>query len=289
MTALRQRMLEDMQLRGLAPSTQQAYVYAVQGLAEYYNKSPDQISDEELRGYFVYLVNERQLTRGSCTVILCAIKFLYEYTLKRPWPRLELVRPRKVKTLPIVLSTTEVQCILSQVQHLHHRVCLNTIYACGLRISAGVGLQVKDIDSSRMQLLIRSGKGNKDRCIPLPEAILLQLRRLWRTHRHPVYVFPQRRRGGEVKTGATQPMTTRSSQRAFKAALTVSGVTKAATVHTLRHSWATHLLEAGVPLLLIQQWLGHSSPQTTALYAHLTQQVEAQALDKLSELIADLS
>jgi integrase/recombinase XerD len=288
MTALRQRMIEDMQLRGLAASTQRAYVLAVQGLAEYYNKSPEQISDEELRAYFVYLTDERKLARSSCTVILCGIKFLYEYTVKRPWPLLGLVRPKKAKTLPVVLSTTEVQCILNHVQQLHHRVCLNAIYACGLRISEGVGLQVKNIDSARMQLLIRSSKGNKDRCVPLPGPILLQLRQVWLTHRHPVYVFPQRGRGG-AKPAATQPMTARSSERAFKAALTASEVTKAATVHTLRHSWATHLLEAGVPLLLIQQWLGHSSPQTTALYTHLTQQIEAQALDKLSELIAGLS
>lgn len=285
MTRLRQRMIEDMQLRGLSPGTQAAYVRAVRDLAVYYGKSPDQLSDEDLRGYFVYLTQERRLARSTCTVALCAIKFLYEYTLKRDWPLQELVRPGKSKKLPVVLSTAEVQRILGCVYQPHYRICLNLIYACGLRISEGVGLQVKDVDSSRMQLLIRSGKGNKDRCIPLPEPILVQLRQFWLTHRHAVYVFPKRHRGGAVP-GATGTMLPKSVGRAFRAARADSGVTKAATVHSLRHSWATHLLEAGVPLQLIQQWMGHSSPRTTALYTHLSQQAEASALDKLSQLLA---
>jgi site-specific recombinase XerD len=138
-----------------------------------------------------------------------------------------------------------------------------------------------------MQLLIRSGKGNKDRCVPLPEPILGQLRQFWLTHRHAVYVFPKRHRGGAVP-GATGSMLSKSVGRAFGAARADSGVTKAATVHSLRHSWATHLLEAGVPVQLIQQWMGHSSPRTTALYTHLSQQVEASALDKLSQLLAGM-
>jgi integrase/recombinase XerD len=287
MTPLRQRMIEDMQLRGLTPGTQKAYVGAVQALAVYYGKSPDHLSDEELRQYFVYLTNERQLARSTCTIALCAIKFLYEYTLRREWPLLDLVRPRKTKKLPVVLSVEEVQRILRQVYQPHYRVCLSLIYACGLRISEGIGVQVKDVDSSRMQLLIRSAKGNKDRCVPLPKPILPHLRYFWLSHRHPVYVFPKRHRGGADPT-ATGPMHPDALGNAFRAACLESGVRKAATVHTLRHSWATHLLEAGVPLPLIQQWLGHSSPRTTALYTHLTQQIEASALDKLGELLAGL-
>lgn len=289
MTALRQRMIEDMKLHGLAPRTQQAYVRVVRDLAIYYNKSPDQISEEELRGYFLYLKDERQLARSSCTVARCGIKFLYECTLKRDWPVFKLIRPKKAKKIPVVLSIDEVQRILGCVRKAHYRVCLNTIYACGLRISEGIGLQVQHIDSARMQLLIRSSKGNKDRCIPLPEPILPQLRQFWLTHRHPVYLFPKRRQGGRIDPAAVSPMVASSVSRAFQSALAESGVMKAATVHTLRHSWATHLLEAGVSLRLIQQWLGHSSPKTTALYTQVTQQAEASALDKLSELIAGLT
>jgi integrase/recombinase XerD len=289
MTALRQRMIEDMKLRGLALNTQKAYVRAVCDLATYYDKSPDQISEEELRGYFLYLRDEKHLSRSSCTVALCGIKFLYEYTINRDWPVFELIRPKKTKQIPVVLSLDEVHQILSNVRKDHYRVCLNTIYGCGLRISEGSSLQVQDIDSGRMKLYVRSGKGNKDRCIPLPNAILLQLRRIWLTHRHPVYLFPKRKQSGQIDPAAGSPMVRSSVNRAFQSALAESGVRKAATVHTLRHSWATHLLEAGVSLRLIQQWLGHSSPKTTALYTQVTQQAEAIALDKLSELLAGLT
>jgi integrase/recombinase XerD len=288
MTPLRQRMIEDMQLRGLSPCTQRAYVRVVHELAEYYHRSPSQISEEELRAYFLYLKNEKRLARSSCTVALCGIKFLYEYTLKQAWPVFELIRPAKEKKSPVVLSVEEVRQILRCIHKPHYQVCLNTIYACGLRISEGVGLQVREIDSARMQLHLRLGKGNKDRRVPLPVRIVEQLRQIWVSHRHPVWLFPARTRGG-VLPEATAAMSARGVRKVFKAALAESGVTKEATVHTLRHSWATHLLEAGVHLRLIQLWLGHSSPKTTALYTHLTQKAETIAMNTLNELIETLS
>ncbi len=288
MTPLRQRMIEDMRLRGLSDHTQRAYVRAVRELAIYYNKSPDQTSEEELRRYFLYLKDERKLSRSSCTVALCGIKFLFENTLQRSWPVFDRIRPKKEKKQPVVLSRMEVRDILIRLRLSHHQVCLSTIYACGLRISEGAGLQVSHIDSARQQLHIRSGKGNKDRRVPLPEQTLWHLRHHWITHRHPIWLFPKRDRRG-VLPGATSAMTTRSVTRAFQAALAESGVSKAATVHTLRHSWATHLLEAGVQLRLIQQWLGHSSPKTTARYTHLTQEAQALAVTRVNELVAGLS
>jgi len=152
MTALRKHMIEDMQLRGLSENTQQAYVQAVRNFALHYNKSPEKISPEELRGYFLYLTNEKQLSRSSCTVALCAIKFLYEYTLKREWPMFDLIRPKKAIKLPVVLSIEEVSRILRAVRKDYLRVCLITTYSCGLRISEAVGLQVTHIDSAQMQL-----------------------------------------------------------------------------------------------------------------------------------------
>lgn len=287
MTPLRQRMIEDMQLRGLSPKTQRAYVRAVRALAEYYNRSPEQISEEELRAYFLYLKNERRLSRSSCTVALCGIKLFYEYTLKRQWPVFELIRPKKEKKVPVVLSVEEVRLILSCVRRPHYRVCLGTIYACGLRISEGTSLQVGDIDSARMQIHVHLGKGNKDRYVPLPTQTLRQLRRFWATHRHPVWLFPARTRGG-VRFKAKTPMSTEGVSEAFKAALAESVVTKAATVHTLRHSWGTHLLEASVHLRLIQTWLGHSSPKTTAIYTHLTRKAEEIALTTINELMEEM-
>ena len=287
MTPLKQRMIEDMQLRGLSAHTQRAYVRVVRQLAEYYGRSPDQISEEELRTYFLYLKNERGLSRSSCTMALCGIRFLYEYSLKRPWPLHDLIRPKQEKKVPLVLSREEVVAILSRVRLPHYRVCLSTIYACGLRISEGVSLRVPDIDSARMQLHIRLGKGNKDRYVPLPQQTLEQLRCHWQTHRHPVWLFPARTRGG-VQAGAKAAMTIDGVRKAFKAALAESEVSKAATVHTLRHSWATHLLEAGVHLRSIQLWLGHSSPKTTVLYTHMTRKAEEVALDTINELMANL-
>jgi len=287
MTALRKRMIEDMQLRGLSDYTQKAYVRVVRDLASYYNKSPDQISDEELRLYFLYLKDEKQLARSTCTVVISGIKFLYDSTLKQSWPALEGVRPKKKKKQPVILSQDEVYRILACVQQAHHQICLKMIYVCGLRVSEGVGLQVSHIDSARLQLHLRDSKGGKDRRVPLPNQTLQDLRQLWSTHRNPVWLFPKRDRRGVIPN-ADGSMSTTSVSRAFKAALGQSGVTKVATIHTLRHSWATHLLEAGVHLRLIQLWLGHSSLKTTAHYLHLTQKAEAVAVSQLNEFMARL-
>ena len=287
MTPLRKRMIEDMQLRGLSEGTQKVYISVVRDLAHYYNKSPDQISDEQLRLYFLYLKDEKKLARSTCTVAISGIKFLYDYTLKRNWPVLDLVRPKKKHKQPVILSQDEVYRILACVEQVHYQTCLKMIYVCGLRVSEGVGLQVSHIDSARLQLHLRDTKGGKDRRVPLPNQILKELRHLWRTHRNPVWVFPKRDRR-DVLPNAEGSMSTKSISRAFKMALGQSGVTKAATIHTLRHSWATHLLEAGVHLRLIQLWLGHSSLRTTAHYLHLSQKVEAVAVSQLNEFVARL-
>ncbi len=161
MTPLRKRMIEDMQLRGLAERTQEVYVFAIRQLAEHYNKSPDQITEEELRQYFLYLKNEKQVSRSASTIALCAIKLLFERTLQREWPMLALVRPPREKKLPIILSLDEVHQVLGCLRQPHYQVCLTTIYACGLRLKEGVHLQVTQIDSARMLLHVRRGEGSK--------------------------------------------------------------------------------------------------------------------------------
>lgn len=287
MTHLRQRMIEDLQLRGLSKRTQVVYVRAVRQLAEHYGKSPDQISEEELRQYFLYLKNVKQASRSTITVALCAIKFLYEHTLQREWPTLTLIRPPRERKLPIILSRQEVHRALSCLRRPHYRVCLSTIYSCGLRLEEGLHLQVPDIDSDRMLIRVR-GKGRKDRYVPLPQRTLELLREHWLTHRHPVWLFPARGQRGILLPSAQRPMGGRSMQRAFQSALKEGGVQKPATVHTLRHSWATHLLEAGVNLRQIQVWLGHSSLSTTAIYTHLTRITEAQATETINRLMEEL-
>jgi integrase/recombinase XerD len=168
MTTLRQRMIEDMQLHGLAERTQKSYMQAVRQLAEYYRKPPDQISEEELRQYFLYLKNVKRVARNTITLALCGIKFFYERTLQRQWTTLALVRPPREKKLPVVLSVEEVRQILSRVRRWRYRVCLSTLYACGLRLQEGLHLQIGHIDAARQLVHVCHGKGGKDRYVPLP-------------------------------------------------------------------------------------------------------------------------
>jgi len=284
MTPLRKRMLEDMQLRGLAPKTQEAYLRAVRQLAEYYGQSPDQISEEQLRQYFLYLKNVKNASRSTCTIALCGLKFFYEQTLQRQWPTFKLVRPPKTNKLPVVLSQAEVGRVLGSLYRQHYLVCLRTIYTCGLRLQEALRLEVPDIDSDRQMIHVRQGKGAQDRYVPLPNSTLEVLRQYWLTHHHTRLLFPKRKE----RQNATGPMSASGVQRAFKAALAESGVQKRATVHTLRHSYATHLLEAGVNLRVIQAYLGHKSPRTTARYTHLTRPAEAQAIDAINRLLTNL-
>jgi integrase/recombinase XerD len=288
MTPLRQRMVEDLQLRGLSKKTQDAYVRAVRQLAEHYGKSPDRINEEELRQYFLHLKNAKQVSSSTLNVALNGIKFFYRHTLKRAWPTFDLVRWPREKKLPVVLSVAEVQRILGCLHRPRYRVCLTTIYSCGLRLGEGVRLQVRDIDSDRMMVHVRKGKGAKDRYVPLPEYTLKMLRQHWRTHRHSVWLFPAPTRAEVPPSAATGPMSVSGVQRAFKAALQESGVQKPASVHTLRHSYATHLLEAGVSLRIIQAHLGHSSPKTTALYTHLTRKAEDLAAEAINRVMGGL-
>jgi integrase/recombinase XerD len=288
MTELRKRLIEDLQLRGLSERTQEAYVRAVRQLAEHYHKSPDLITEEELRQYFLYIKNVKKYSRSSSTVALCGIKFFFEQTLKRHWPTLELVRPPRQKKLPVILSREEVRQILHAVRLTKYRTCLSTIYSCGLRLKEGTHLKVSNIDSSRMMIHVHQGKGGKDRYVPLPQCTLQWLRHYWCTHRNPIWLFPAPGRGGIGMSTVQQPIPLRSVQKAFKAALEDSGIHKQASVHTLRHSYATHLLEAGVNLRLIQAYLGHTSPTTTSVYTHLTVQAQAMAIDSINTLMQDL-
>jgi integrase/recombinase XerD len=288
MTVLSQKMLEDMQLRGLALRTQQSYVEAVRQLAKHYHKSPDRIDEEELRQYFLYLKKVKGVSVSTFRVALCAIKFFYEHTLQREWHTLALVRPEKKEKLPVVLSLTEVEQVLKCVRVQRYRVCLTTIYACGLRLLEGVHLQVKNIDSERKMLHIYAGKGGKDRYVPLPSMSLEMLRQYWRTHRNPEWLFPRIHGSWQGSININVPMHETAVQKAFRIALKESGIQKLATVHTLRHSYATHLLEAGVDLRTIQLYLGHASITTTTLYLHLTSTIQTQSRGRIDEMLARL-
>lgn len=287
MNTLHERMIQDMQLRGFSPRTQQSYARAVRKLADHCHKSPDLVTDEELRQYFLYRTNVSRWSRVACTIALCGVKFFYEQTLRRDWTTVGLAKPKRVKSLPTVLSREEVRRALACVHMFRHRVCLAAIYSCGLRLGEGRTLQVPDVDSARMFLHIH-GKGNKDRYVPLPTRTLQLLRELWKTHRHAQWLFPAPGRSGRGEATAATPLPVASVQIAFKEALAKARVHKRASGHTLRHSYATHLLEQGVDLRIIQQILGHATPQTTMVYTQLTEPALKPATAIINRLMADL-
>ena len=291
MTPLRNRMIEDLQLRGYSDSTQSLYVNSVRQLCEHYDKSPGRITEEELRDYFLFGKNVKKWSRSTSTVALCGIKFFYENTIQRPWPTLLFIRPGREKKLPVVLSRDEVRGTLRNIELLRYRACLTTIYSCGLRLSEGINLKVENIDSARGFIHVQKGKGimgKKDRNVPLPQKTLQLLREQWKSHRNKVWIFPSAGQSGKDMPYATRPISKSSVQSAFRKASKAVGINKKATVHTLRHSWATHLLEAGINLRQIQTWLGHSSPSTTGVYTHLTEKATTVAVKTINELMDDL-
>jgi len=246
------------------------------------------ITEEELRQYFLYIKNIKKYSRAASTIAICGIKFFFEQTLNRQWTTFELVRAPREKKLPVILSIEEVHKILSCIRLPRYRVCLSTIYSCGLRLQEGIHLHVPDIDSARMMLHVRHGKGAKDRYVPLPQCTLEMLRHYWATHRNPVLIFPTEGRDHISLKTSTESMSKSSVQEALRAALKESRSHKRASVDTRRHSWATHLLEAGVNLRLIQEYLGHSSPATTSIYTHLTARAEQLAAVAINRVMADL-
>jgi len=282
-------MLEDMQLRGLSARTQECYVAAVRQLADHFHTRPDRLTEEQLRQYFLYLANEKKVARATATIALCGIRFFYEQTLRLPWTTLRFVRPAREKTLPVVLSRDEVRHVLGLVRIPVYRECLTTIYAGVAPPLEGARLQVADIDSGRMVLHIH-GKGKQERYVSLPSPSLPRLRDYGGTQRSPLWLFPAPTRRGlrHSLTHNGGPVTRSSLQSAFRRAVRKSGIAKRAHVHTLRHSYATHLHEAGVSLRIIQEILGHRSLRTTQIYTHLTCEIRATLTDPLNQLMQDL-
>jgi len=284
-TALRQRMLQDLQLAGLSARTQEAYLRAVRQLADYFHTPPDRLSEPQVRDYFLHLKNDRKFASASLVIAYSGIKFFYSHTAPRDWPTLRRLRVRKEQRLPDVLSVDEVRRLIAAVRTPHHRTFFWTVYSLGLRLEEGLHLQVGDIDGERMLVHVRRGKGAKDRYVPLPGRTLAVLRQYWTTHRHPEWLLPARGRDGHQAATADQPMTRTSVQKAMTRVVHELGLRKAISVHTLRHSYATHLLEAGVNLRLIQQYLGHSSLRTTMVYLHLTTASQEQAVARIEALM----
>jgi integrase/recombinase XerD len=284
-SSLRQRMLHDLQLAGLSERTQEAYLRAVRQLADHFHTPPDRLTEAQLRDYFLHLKNDRQFAAASLGIAYSGIKFFYSHTIPRDWPTLKRLRVPREKRLPDVLSVDEVRRLIATVRTPHNRTYFGTVYSLGLRLGEGLHLQVGDIDAARMMVHVHRGKGAKDRYVPLPPRTLKSLREYWATHRHPTWLFPATGRDHGQAARADGPMERSSVQGAMRRVVRDLGFRKAVSIHTLRHSYATHLLEAGVNLRLIQQYLGHSSLQTTMVDLHLTTASQEQARERIDALM----
>ena len=280
MTKLRQQMDDDMLARGLADRTRESYLWGVTGLARFYRRSPDQISDAEVQAYLVHLIRERQRAWSTCNIVVHGLRFFYHTTLKRDRTTFSIPSPRQSGKLPFVLSREEVQRLLTHATTQTYRTMLMTSYASGLRLSEVLHLRVPHIDSARMTIRVVQGKGGQDRDTVLSGPLLEALRAYWTVTRPSDWLFPARK-------NPTRPMDPSSLQKAYLTAKRQAGLTKPGGIHTLRHCFATHLLEAGVDLHTIQRLMGHRHLTTTARYLQLTRHTQSgpgSPLDLLGRL-----
>jgi len=262
MSPLRRRMVEDLRMRNYAPTTRVGYIRCVARLAEFYSRSPEHLGPEEVRAFLVYLVTEVHVSYATLSEFVRALRFLYKVTLRRPWAVENIPYPRAEHHIPRVLTREQVLHFLDCIRNIKHRTLLMTCYGAGLRISEAVGLKVSDIDSKRMLIFVRQGKRHKDRMVPLPTTLLDQMRAYWKVVRPTDWLFPGR---------YSKPLSVRALQTACAGARRRAGLEGRMTVHTLRHSFATHLLDAGANIRTIQVLLGHGSIRTTATYTHVSE------------------
>lgn len=263
MTPLCQRVIHDLTVRGLAENTRKSYLRAVTGLARHYRRSPDELSAQEVQAYLVWLHEERHLSWKSCNTIRHGLRFFYRITLGRPEPHFYLPGAKEPSKLPEVLSHDELVRLFTVATNRKHRALLMTTYAAGLRASEVTRLKVTDIDSGRMCIRVEQGKGAKDRYLPLSPRLLVELREYWRRCRTPLWLFPGH--------PSDRPMTRDGAAHIYATAKAKAGITKQGGIHTLRHAFATHLLEAGTEPADLQHLLGHSSIRSTMRYLHIAQ------------------
>lgn len=273
MSKLRDQMLADLQLKGITPRTQKTYLREVRNFAKHFGKSPEQLGENEVREYLLYLLNERKLSDGTLRFYVAALKFLYKTTLKRDWVVENIKNPRRKKKLPVVLALSEVKALFSVTTNLKHKAMLMITYCSGLRISEAARLRITDIDSKRMMVRIQQGKGGKDRYSILSHTALECLRRYWRKYHPGEWLFEGMDKKEHISTSTIREVFYQAKKRA--------GITKPASVHTLRHSFATHLVEAGTSLHHVQLLLGHRSPNTTTVYLHVSRLNIAQVTSPL--------
>lgn len=270
----------NLTLQGKRPATIDGYSRAVRRITTYFDRCPDTLTTLDLKQFFHALTQ----THSWSTVKIDrnGLQFFYRYTLDKQWQWLDIVKPPQCKTIPDILTPTQIAHLIFQTKKPRYQVFFLTLYSMGLRLSEGLHLGVADIDSQTMQVHIRDGKGGKDRMLPLPEQTLLSLRQYWVSHRHPTLIFPG------LGKGANTPMDKGGVQKAMKAVLLTCAINKKISPHSLRHCFATHLLEQGLDLRSLQQLLGHSSLNTTARYTQLTVVKQQQAASHVNQLTDNL-
>jgi integrase/recombinase XerD len=280
-TQLRKRMLEELQRRNYSQATTRSYILAVKQFAEYFGQSPEKLGAEEIRRYQLYLLNEKKLAPGTVKIRLSALRFLYKKTLKRRDLAFDdLVFPKKPKKLPVVLSPEEVTRLIESTPHPMHRAILMVLYGTGIRRTEASLLKVKDIDSQRMVIHIHQGKGSRDRDLPLKPKLLEALREYWRWKKPKDYLFPST----AGHRGVEQSISDKTVWNICKEAAVRAGIQKKIGPHTLRHSFATHHMEAGTDLRTIQLLLGHAHLEHTTVYLHLSHRHLQTAIDPLDQL-----
>jgi integrase/recombinase XerD len=281
MTPLRQRLIEDLQIRNYAAGTVRSYVDHVSCFARHYGRSPDQLEQEQVRAYLVHLVRERKISWSYYNGAVCALRFLYQVTLGKDWPVKHIPYAKRPKRIPAVLSASEVIRLLECIPDLRYRMVLLTMCATGLRVGEATRLRVADIDSQRMTIHVHSGKGAKDRLVPLSPVLLESLRAYWKTVRSPTWLFPSR--------NAQRPVACARVQQICRRAVQTARLSKRVTPHTLRHSFASQLLEEGADIRTIQAMLWHCQLRTTALYTHVSPNwLVQQTVSPLDRLAADV-
>jgi integrase/recombinase XerD len=278
MTPLRQRFIDDLRLRNYSPRTVEAYVSAVARFARHFGRSPEVLGPEEVRNYQLHLIQQEHASWSRFNQAVCGLRFLYGVTLGRPEVVTMIPFGKRGRSLPAVLSRDEVLRLFAAVPEGRYRTLVRTAYACGLRISEVVRLRVADIDGARGVLVVRQGKGKKDRLVPLSPTLLEELRSYWRRYRPLDWLFPGQKRGGHVHLSALQ--------RSFARWVRKLDLGKAVSMHTLRHSYATHLLEAGLDVVTLQRLLGHRHLSTTSRYLHLSTQQWQRSLGPVEALLS---
>ncbi|MBU0486320.1 MAG: site-specific integrase [Bacteroidetes bacterium] len=276
MKSLVEKMQQDLAIQNYSSRTIELYKWHIKAFLGHHSKAAEQITEDDIRDYLYYAKTEKQYSSSNLAQSFSAIKFLFRETLKMPLSLSALKGPRRGRPLPLVLSKEEVKQVLGSIHNEKHRMLLQLIYSAGLRLNEGTHLKVVDIDSQRMTIHVRGGKGNKDRYTLLSKVALEDLRAYWKRYRPRTWLFPGRQ--------ADQPLGDSSIQKAFQRAREKAGIRKEVTVHTLRHSFATHLLEQGVNLFTIKELLGHKTIKTTLIYLHL-QHPGHQIVNPLDQLL----